>query len=62
MLSKDAILEFQELFYRETGIRISAMEATQRGGKFMKLVKRVLVEINGETQNMKGQQVNDKQK
>ncbi len=61
MLSKDAIEEFRTLYQQETGVSLSFIEASQRATKFMKLVRRTLVEINGKMRNMKGQ-VNDKQK
>lgn len=44
MLSKEAFKEFQDIYYREFGIRLSMTEATEKAADLIQLFRSVLSE------------------
>jgi len=42
MLTKEAIEEFRDVYYREFGIRLSMTEATEQASNLIRLFKSVL--------------------
>ena len=53
MLTKEAIEEFQDVYFKEFGIRLSMTEATEKASDLMRLYNSVLSEKEDGSRNEK---------